>query len=101
MKYGLNENIIKNLKDIFSTFPEVEEVILYGSRAKGNFKNGSDIDLTIKGEKLNLNILNSISLKIDDLYLPYTFDLSLFKSIDNPEFLAHINRIGINIYNPL
>ena len=99
MKYGLNENIIVNLKNIFSLYSEIEEVILYGSRAKGNYKNGSDVDLTFTGDELNQNNLNTISLKIDDLYLPYTFDLSLYKSIKNSELLEHISRVGIKIYS--
>ena len=98
MKYGLKESIIKGIQEVFSKFPQVDSVILYGSRAKGNFKNGSDIDLTIKGEELDLSTLNKISIKLDDLYLPYTFDLSLYRHIDNTDLLEHINRVGIEFY---
>ena len=62
---------------MFESFDEVEEAILYGSRAKGNFKPGSDIDIVLRGEKLNLHVLNKISLDLDDLFLPYTFDISI------------------------
>jgi predicted nucleotidyltransferase len=98
MKYGLSENIIKQIQEVFCSYPEINEAILYGSRAKGNYKPGSDIDLTFKGEKLNITLLNQISLKLDDLFLPYTFDLSIFLHIKNTELLEHINRVGISFY---
>ena len=71
---------------------------MYGSRAKGNFKNGFDIDLTIKGENLNLKIINKISFCLDDLYLPYTFDLSIFNHISSSELIDHIQRVGKVFY---
>jgi predicted nucleotidyltransferase len=98
MKYGLNKNTVEKINTVLSLFPQVEEVILYGSRAKGNYKNGSDIDLTFKGKDLNLKNLNAISNKLDELFLPYTFDLSVFEYIDNPELVDHINRVGISFY---
>ena len=98
MKYGLKKNIIQNIRTVFAAFPQVEEVVLYGSRAKGNYKPGSDIDLTVKGDKLNLSALNKISLQLDDLYLPYTFDLSVYKHINSPELLDHIKRVGVSFY---
>lgn len=97
-KYGLKQSKVQDIQKVFSTFSEVEEVVLYGSRAKGNFKNGSDIDLTIKGENLNLKIINKISLSLDDLYLPYTFDLSIFNHISSPELIDHIQRVGKVFY---
>jgi predicted nucleotidyltransferase len=98
MKFGLNDTVIADIIRICASYPQVQEVILYGSRAKGNFKTGSDIDLVIKGEQLNLSLLNSISSQFDDLYLPYTFDLSIFSQLDNAELINHINRVGISLY---
>ena len=72
--YGLKDETIVNIQNVFSSFPEVERAILYGSRAKGNFKQSSDIDITIVGSDLNLNVLNQIEWQLDDLLLPYTFD---------------------------
>lgn len=99
MRYGLKDNIVKNIQNVFAAFPQVEKVILYGSRAKGSFKNGSDIDLTIKGESLKLNTLHKISLELDNLYLPYTIDLSIYKHINNKELLEHIDRVGVELTN--
>jgi predicted nucleotidyltransferase len=98
MRFGLKEDTIQNIQHVFAAFPEVEQVIIYGSRAKGNYKPGSDIDITLKGEKLNLSVINRLSLKLDDLMLPYIFDTSIFKQISNPDLIDHIKRIGIVFY---
>ena len=98
MQYGLNKETVNKITGLFSRFKEVEEAILYGSRAKGNYKPGSDIDLTLKGEKLNLKILNKISLDLDNLLLPYSFDVSIFHQISNPDLIEHIERVGSVFY---
>ena len=98
MKFGLKENIIAQINNILSDFTQVESAIIYGSRAKGNYKPGSDIDFTFTGTNVNLKVLNNISLRLDDLLLPYTFDLSVFHQIDNEDLIEHINRVGISFY---
>ena len=100
MEYGLRQDHIAKIKNVFSQFPEIEEAVLYGSRAMGNFKNSSDIDLVLKGEKLNTSLLHKISLQLDDLLLPYTFDLSIYHRIDNEGLLEHIERVGLVFYKP-
>jgi predicted nucleotidyltransferase len=92
--FGLDKNVIEQIKNVFDEFPQIEEVLLYGSRAKGNYKPGSDIDLSLKGENLNHNLVNSVSLKLDELFLPYIFDISIFKQISNEDLIEHINRYG-------
>jgi uncharacterized protein len=98
MKYGLEDSTIQKIQDVFSAFRQVEKVVLYGSRAKGNYKPGSDIDLTLKGQNINLSVMNQIGLLLDDLLLPYTFDLSVFEHIKDPNLLEHIDRAGIDFY---
>ncbi len=98
MPFGLRNDIIEKIQNIFREFEAVDEVIIYGSRAKGNFKPGSDVDITVKGKKLDLKIINKISLKIDDLFLPYSFDLSVFSQIENPDLIDHIQRVGKIFY---
>ena len=98
MKFGLKEKTVEQINVIFSKYPQVEQAILYGSRAKGNYKNGSDIDLTLKGGGLNLSLINKISLEIDDLLLPYTFDISIFEQISDKALLEHIERVGHIFY---
>lgn len=98
MIHGLSEDTVQKLLDVFASFPQVDEAILYGSRAKGNYGPGSDIDITLKGKELDLSIMNEISLKVDDLLLPYIVDLSIYDQIDNPELVNHIQRIGVCVY---
>lgn len=99
MEFGLKEEIIDSIKKCLSDFEQIEEVILYGSRAKGNFRNGSDIDLTIIGEQFTLADLAQLENCIDDLLLPYKFDISLYEHIDNKDLLDHIARVGVSFYS--
>lgn len=98
MPYGLNKKSIEKINQIFTKYGQVEAVILYGSRAKGNHKPGSDIDLTLIGKKLSLKTLNKVSLDLDDLLLPYMFDLSIYHHIKQPDLIEHIQRVGIIFY---
>ncbi len=98
MKFGLKKEIIKQINDVFAKYPQIEKAVIYGSRAKGNFKKGSDIDLTLEGAGLNLSVINSLLNELDDLLLPYTFDISIFKQISNADLVEHIGRIGSVFY---
>ena len=98
IKFGLCRETIEKINFVFQTFNEIDAGILYGSRAKGNFKPGSDIDLVLKGERIDLHLLNTISLALDDLLLPYIFDLSIYHQINNPDLTDHIIRIGEPFY---
>jgi predicted nucleotidyltransferase len=93
MQYGLRESNINLIKEKLSSNPKVTEVILFGSRAKGNYKPGSDIDLAIKGD-VNLKDILSLLGKLDELNLPYKFDLIIFNHIQETELLEHIKRVG-------
>lgn len=94
MIFGLKIATIQAIQDVFKKYPTVEKAILYGSRAKGNYRPGSDIDLTLVGKQLNLTTLQKIENELDDLLLPYKIDLSLHKQIQNKELLDHIERVG-------
>jgi predicted nucleotidyltransferase len=96
--FGLKPSTIEKIRSVFSGHPEVEQVILYGSRAKGNYRPGSDIDLAIRGETVTLSQLMKIEGELDDLLLPYKIDLSLHHKIDSPELLEHIGRVGNVFY---
>ncbi|RKU10522.1 hypothetical protein C6501_13620 [Candidatus Poribacteria bacterium] len=99
MKYGLSEQTLQKIHDVFVRYPQVEKVVLYGSRAKGDYKNGSDIDLTLHGgDSLTHTILSKIANDLDDQLLPYTIDLSIFKNIKNPDMVEQIERIGVIFY---
>ncbi len=96
--YGLRDIHISKIRSIFKKFSNIDKAIIYGSRAKGNFLNGSDIDLTLIGESIDLTELQKIENELDDLLLPYKIDLSLFHKINNLELLDHIERVGIEFY---
>jgi len=98
MPYGLKQHTIEQLNQLFAGHKQITEVILYGSRAKGSFTEGSDIDLTIKGEKLDFDLLQKLNREIDDLLLPWLVDLSLYQSLNNNDLIDHIQRVGICIY---
>ena len=98
MKYGLPESAVQKVCTVLSRYPQVERAILYGSRAKGSHKKGSDIDLTLQGVDLTLEVLYRILDDLDDLLLPYTVDLSIFNNIDDPDMLEHIQRAGVTFY---
>ncbi len=98
MLYGLSQDITVRINKIFMQYEQVNEVVLYGSRAKGTFKPGSDIDLTLKGDGLNLKLLNKIGLDLDELLLPYIFDISIYSHITNKDLLDHIERVGLVFY---
>ena len=98
-QYGLRKDCIQKIQGVFEKYDEVEAAILYGSRAKDNYKSGSDIDLTLKGKGLNLTILNRINLELDDLMLPYTFDLSIYHHIKQQDLIDHIQRVGKIFYS--
>jgi len=98
-RFGLKEQTIQQLCGVFANYPQVEKAILYGSRAKGNYKKGSDIDLTLcGGADLTLNILYKILDELDDLLLPYTIDLSIFLHINDLDVIKHIRRVGVTFY---
>ncbi len=98
MPYGLTEKTIQAVNMVFSKYENIEAAVLYGSRAKGNYSPGSDIDLTLKGEGIKLQQHNRINIELDDLLLPYTFDLSIFNHISNPDLIVHVERVGKVFY---
>jgi predicted nucleotidyltransferase len=98
MIYGLKKTVVKKIQQVLSGYPDVQKAILYGSRAMGKYKSGSDIDLTLKGARLTLRQLNSIENELDDLLLPYDIDLSIHHQIENPDLLEHVKRAGVIFY---
>jgi predicted nucleotidyltransferase len=99
MSFGLPEPTIHKIFEVLSHYAQVDKAILYGSRAKGNFKNGSDIDLTLIGsEELTQTMLYKILDDLDDLLLQYTIDLSIYDDIGDPDVIEHIQRVGVTFY---
>ena len=83
---------------MFHHYAQIQQAVLYGSRAKGTHTPGSDIDLVLKGESLTLEDLLRLRVDLDKLNLPYTIDLSIYNQIQEPDLLDHIHRVGTVIY---
>jgi len=96
--YGLDQTVINDLRRVFSKYPSIEKVILYGSRAMGTYRRGSDIDIALFGENLTNQTIFDIQEEIEALYLPYSFDISIWERIENEDLLDHIKRVGKVFY---
>jgi len=97
-QFGLSTETIARVKEVFALYPEIERVVIYGSRAKGNYKPGSDIDLTLIGEHITEAMMLDLETRLDDLLLPYIFDLNRFSSLQNQALIEHIQRLGKPFY---
>jgi predicted nucleotidyltransferase len=99
-RFGLLEKDIEEILSVLEKSPKVEKAIVFGSRAKGNFKNGSDVDIALKGKDLDFDTISHISYQLnEETQMPYRFDLLNYYSIQEPKLKNHIDRIGIEFYN--
>jgi uncharacterized protein len=97
-QYGIPESDLDALLSELKKNSKINEIILFGSRAKGTYRNGSDIDIALKGRKLKLNDILDATLGIDKLLLPYKLDLVIYTRINEPALIEHINRVGILLF---
>lgn len=98
MLYGITDIQKQRMCIEFAAFKEIEEVILFGSRAKGNHKYGSDIDLAIKGKNFNLKSMLKLSHRLEELNIPFKIDLIIYNNIKDSDVIDHIKRVGISFY---
>ena len=96
--YGLEEDELKLMTDTFAKTANIKQVILYGSRAKGNNRPFSDVDITLIGDLLNDDDLADVVCRLSESSLPYFCDVSLFSKLQNPALIDHIKRQGKTIY---
>lgn len=97
--FGLKENEIAQLKYCFSKCKEIRKAIVFGSRAMGNYKNGSDVDIALVGENINHKTITQILNFLEETVMPYEFDLVIFNSIKSEKLIRHIDEFGIEIYS--
>jgi uncharacterized protein len=95
--FGIYLKTYNKLQKIFSEHPNVSAVKIYGSRAKGNYREGSDIDLMIIG-RITKTELTEIINEIDDQNTPYLYDISRLEDTKSPNLIDHIHRIGKIFY---
>lgn len=96
--FGLSSSVLEMIRSVFAHYPSVTEVRVYGSRAKGDYKAGSDIDLSILDSDVSGAQLRQIESEFDDLPTLHSIDLSLFRQLDNPALKEHILRVGKVFY---
>ena len=99
MNTGLSPKTIHALESVFKQFDAIDTVVLYGSRAMGTHKPGSDIDLALLGNNVTPDLIATIAILIDDLLLPYTLDRTAYAFIDNGALREHIDRVGIELFD--
>ena len=100
MNFGLRQQDLDEIVGILQRFPAVEEAVIFGSRAKGNFKKGSDIDIAIKGKAIGRETVASLSFLLnEESATPYFFDIVHFEGISEKALLEHVNRVGQCIYS--
>lgn len=97
---GLIEKDIFDIREALSSFPEITRAILFGSRAKGNYRHGSDVDIAICGKNVTHETVITLSAILnEETRMPYQFDIVHFETIKNPDLKKHINRVGITLFN--
>ena len=98
--FGLSEEILRMMEDSFRPFLDVEEVIIFGSRAMGNYKNGSDVDMALKGDKLTDRSVDALRTFFNQAApgYPYKTDVVNYNTLDNLELKKHIDQYGKILY---
>jgi predicted nucleotidyltransferase len=97
---GLNGTDIKAIQGLLQSEKAVEQAIVFGSRAKGNYRNGSDVDIALKGENLDYRTVTHLSYLLnEETAMPYRFDLLNYQTLNNEALKEHINRVGKEIYS--
>jgi predicted nucleotidyltransferase len=98
MMYGLSDSVIKELQDVFRRHANIRKVLIFGSRSKGNYRAGSDIDLAIADSKIDYRQLLDIQCEIENLELLYSVDLLDYESKKGTPIGEHIDRVGQVFY---
>ena len=98
MKFGLSDTVVEELQDVFRRHANIEKVLIFGSRSKGNYRVGSDIALALIGKNIDYRQLLDISMEIDDLELLYSIDLLDYQTKVGTPIGDHIDRVGQVFY---
>ncbi|RZK10409.1 MAG: hypothetical protein EOO43_20300, partial [Flavobacterium sp.] len=98
MKFGLEQNTIDNLTAVFEQFSKVDKAFIFGSRAKGNYRPDSDIDIAINGQDINTDEIIAMTIAFEEKGLPHKIDLLNYDTINEPALKDHIDRVGVELY---
>ncbi len=98
--FGLPLATVAAIQGALARHPRVVRAVIFGSRAKGTYRPGSDIDLALFGADLTADDLLAINMTLDDLDMPYMLDVALFSQIEDAALRSHIERVGRDLYRP-
>lgn len=93
--FGLERKTLHAITECFKQFPAITWVKVYGSRAKGNYRPGSDIDLAFSSPT---DCSAQLLAALDELPTPYLFDVTHFESLQHQGLREHIERVGVVLY---
>lgn len=95
MIFGLKEFELNYIIDTIKKFEEIEKAVIFGSRAKGNFKPGSDVDISIYGEDITFDTISALHSMLEEKGpLPYFFDIVDYTHLKHMKLKEHIDRVG-------
>ncbi|KAF0209975.1 MAG: DNA polymerase beta domain-containing [Ignavibacteria bacterium] len=97
VRYGITVEALDSIIKTIRKQNKVKKLILFGSRAKNNFRKGSDIDIAIIADELSLSELNQIRVDLSELLLPYKVDVIDYMTISNKDIIEHINKVGVTL----
>lgn|SRR5690606_20554447 len=98
--FGLKDTDRAAIHSVLQNFPEVEEAVIFGSRATGTYHKGSDVDIALRGKHVTLETAQKVSYQLnEETVMPYQFDVINYSSISNADLTAHIDRVGVMLYS--
>ncbi|MGL5084360.1 MAG: nucleotidyltransferase domain-containing protein [Clostridium sp.] len=96
---GLIESDLEYIIECIKDFEEINKATVFGSRAKGNYKIGSDIDICIYGEKITFTVISKLHSMLEEVGpLPYMVDIVNYEELKNDKIIEHIDRVGVVIF---
>jgi len=99
MKFGLRPSDISEIISILTQFPEIEQAVIFGSRAKNSYREGSDVDIALSGSSVNFDVVSRVhALLEDESKMPYLFDIVDYTHLNHKELREHIERVGVAFY---
>lgn len=99
MQFGLKESDLDYIVNVVKEFKEIEKAVIFGSRAKGNYKPGSDVDIAIYGDDVTFDTLSTLHSMLEQRSpLPYFFDIIDYTHLNHNELREHIDRVGSVIF---
>lgn len=99
MKFGLMVEAITQIANLISFFPEMHRAIIFGSRAMGNFKSGSDVDIALKDENITPEIVTEINYRLnEETSMPYFLDVAAYDELQNQNLIVHIDQFGKTLF---